>query len=264
MKLDVIGLEKKIVTIAVLTSIVHLCLIAYAALKLNITVPGCVENPQNIEKAEIISHGEKRYELRMISKMWAFEPKVTRLPVGSKVDIFMVSKDVNHGFQIVGTNVNVMAVPGVVTQAQVEFRKPGSYRIVCNEYCGTGHHDMYGIIEVSEDVVEPEIRGGYEEIAMKALNIDEHPGKPIMDRQGCLACHSLDGSVTVGPSFKGLYGKIEELTDGTKVKVDEAYLKVAINDPQKQIVKGFNVQMPPLPLNDEEITHVINLIKVLK
>jgi len=258
------ALEKKVVAVAILTSFIHLVIIGYAVFKLGITVPGCVPNPKPIEKAEIIEQGTHRYELRLLAKMWSFEPKIIRLPVGSKVEIFLTSKDVNHGFQIVGTNVNVMAVPGVITQAMVEFNRPGSYPIVCNEFCGIGHQEMNGIIEVDATIDKPEIRGGYQEMALKSFNIDAHPGKAIMDRQGCLACHSLDGSASVAPSFKGLYGKMEELSDGSRVKVDDLYLKASISSPQKQIVKGFNIQMPPLPVNEEELQHLVDLIKALK
>lgn len=264
MKLDVMSLEKKVVAVAIATSFIHLALIGYAVFKLGITVPGCVPNPKPIEKAEIIKQGENRYELRMLAKMWAFEPKIIRLPVGSRLEIFVSSKDVNHGFQIVGTNVNVMAVPGVITQSVVEFKRPGSYPIVCNEFCGIGHQEMNGIIEVDPNIQDPEIRGGYEEVALKSVNIDAHPGKAIMDRQGCFACHSIDGSAGVAPSFKGLFGRTEELSDGTRVKVDEAYLRASISDPQKQVVKGFNIQMPPLPVTEEELNHLVDLIKVLK
>ena len=54
----------------------------------------------------------------------------------------MTSADVTHGFLIVGTNANTMLVPGYVSQFMTTFRQPGEYLIVCNEYCGLGHHLM--------------------------------------------------------------------------------------------------------------------------
>jgi cytochrome c oxidase subunit 2 len=56
----------------------------------------------------------------------------------------VTSADVMHGFQVVGTNANVMAVPGYVTRFTVTFPRPGEYLIACHEYCGVLHHNMVG------------------------------------------------------------------------------------------------------------------------
>jgi cytochrome c oxidase subunit 2 len=49
-----------------------------------------------------------------------------------------------HGFEVVGTNANAMAIPGYVSQFTVTFPKPGEYVIACHEYCGLLHHAMVG------------------------------------------------------------------------------------------------------------------------
>ena len=54
----------------------------------------------------------------------------------------ITSPDVLHGFQIVGTNVNLTVAPGYVSEATTTFREPGEYLVVCNEHCGLGHHNM--------------------------------------------------------------------------------------------------------------------------
>lgn len=56
---------------------------------------------------------------------------------------------------------------------------------------------------------------------------------------GCQGCHSLDGSPSSGPTFKGLFGSSVKLTGGQTVKADEAYLLESILDPDKQIVTGY-------------------------
>jgi mono/diheme cytochrome c family protein len=56
---------------------------------------------------------------------------------------------------------------------------------------------------------------------------------------GCQGCHSLDGSPSSGPTFKGLFGSDRKLADGTTVKADDQYLLDAILDPDRQIVDGF-------------------------
>jgi cytochrome c oxidase subunit II len=76
--------------------------------------------------------------------MFGFNPAEIRVPAGKPVTFRLTSADVTHGFLIVGTNANTMLVPGYVSQFTTVFRQPGEYLIVCNEYCGLGHHLMAG------------------------------------------------------------------------------------------------------------------------
>lgn len=80
----------------------------------------------------------------------------------------------------------------------------------------------------------------------------------------CIGCHSVDGSILVGPSWKDLYGHEVELEDGTTVIADEAYLTQSIRDPMSQIVKGFPPAMPPYAaLSDEDVADIIAYIRSL-
>jgi cytochrome c2 len=56
---------------------------------------------------------------------------------------------------------------------------------------------------------------------------------------GCQGCHSLDGSPSSGPTFKGLFGSTSKLADGKTVMANEQYLLDSILDPDKQIVEGY-------------------------
>lgn len=76
--------------------------------------------------------------------------KEFRIPKGSSVLFQITSKDVVHGFNIAGTNVNMMVEPGYISRMETKLNKPGTYTVVCNEYCGVGHHLMYGKVEVYE------------------------------------------------------------------------------------------------------------------
>jgi len=78
----------------------------------------------------------------MVGLMFAFAPAEVHVPAGQPVTFRLTSIDVVHGFQIVGTNANTMIVPGYVSQFTTSFAEPGEYLIVCNEYCGGGHHLM--------------------------------------------------------------------------------------------------------------------------
>jgi mono/diheme cytochrome c family protein len=64
-------------------------------------------------------------------------------------------------------------------------------------------------------------------------------GEGLYATLGCQGCHSIDGSASTGPTFKGLFNSMVTLTNGQKVKVDEQYLLESILDPDKQIVKGY-------------------------
>jgi len=81
------------------------------------------------------------------------------VPEDSTVTFYITSVDVVHDFQIVGTNVNTMIVPGKVSEITVEFDEPAEYGILCSEYCGSEHHDMGGNLSV---VPEEQWEGGGE------------------------------------------------------------------------------------------------------
>ena len=85
-----------------------------------------------------------------VAMMFAFNPGEIRVPARRPVTFRMTSSDVIHGFQIVGTNGNTMVVPGYVSQFTTTFDRPGEYLIVCNEYCGLGHHLMSAKLIVEE------------------------------------------------------------------------------------------------------------------
>jgi cytochrome c2 len=64
-------------------------------------------------------------------------------------------------------------------------------------------------------------------------------GKGLYASLGCQGCHSLDGSRSTGPTFKGLYGSKVQLTNGKTVTADEKYLLDSILDPDLDIVQGY-------------------------
>jgi len=79
----------------------------------------------------------------------------------------------------------------------------------------------------------------------------------------CIACHSIDGSRLVGPSFKGLYGKSGKLADGSDYVADDAYIKESILEPMKKVVADYPPAMPPQELADDEIAAIIAFMKSL-
>ncbi len=103
-------------------------------------------SPQGVQEIE----PGKYYEVRMAAFTFAFSPSEVRVPRGATVTFILASTDVIHGIEIVGTNVNAMIIPGRITRVTGKFDKPGTYLIICHEYCGIGHQAMQSTLEVEE------------------------------------------------------------------------------------------------------------------
>ncbi|GGF19640.1 cytochrome c oxidase subunit II [Halobacillus andaensis] len=90
------------------------------------------------------------YEVVMIGRAFGYNPGEIKIPANEEVTFTVTSEDVVHSFTIVDTNVNMMVVPGQVNHKTYTFDQPGTYLVICNEYCGNGHHFMSTEIEVVE------------------------------------------------------------------------------------------------------------------
>lgn len=64
-------------------------------------------------------------------------------------------------------------------------------------------------------------------------------GHNLARQYGCVSCHTVDGERSIGPTWTRLYGRQVDLSDGTTVIADEAYLRESILDPSAKTVKGF-------------------------
>jgi len=90
-------------------------------------------------------------------------------------------------------------------------------------------------------------------------------GRELYTSLGCNGCHSLDGTPSAGPTWQGLWGRQEELQDGTTVTVDENYLRESIRQPNAKLVRGYDAIMPAFTqLSDEDVDALIAFIKSLK
>lgn len=89
-----------------------------------------------------------RYEAVIVAQTWQFTPNEIRVPAGSTVTFIATSKDVIHGFKIENTDVNMMLLPGQISRLTTRFNTPGEYLFICQEYCGVGHHLMFGKVIV--------------------------------------------------------------------------------------------------------------------
>jgi cytochrome c oxidase subunit II len=93
-------------------------------------------------------------------------------------------------------------------------------------------------------------------------------GQQIAARAGCTACHSIDGSEVIGPTWQGLAGRSVTLTDGSTVTADDDYLHESIVSPNAKVVEGFDPGIMPQDfgtrLSEDEIQALIAYIKTLQ
>jgi cytochrome c oxidase subunit 2 len=95
---------------------------------------------------------------------------------------------------------------------------------------------------------------------------DAAKGKDLATSLGCTACHTVDGSKLVGPTWKGAYGEEVKLTNGDTVKVDDAYIHESIVDPGAKVVDGYQPIMPSFKgqVDDQQIADITAYIASLK
>jgi cytochrome c oxidase subunit II len=136
--------------------IVFLAVIGAAAVSDGLVPPSRVQtiDPTRVAVTPPFDHpgvrriGDHAVEAYVIAHIFSFTPSTITIPAGTEVTFYATSPDVVHGFFITDTAVNMMVVPGWVSSAKHRFTKPGTYLLLCNEYCGAGHHFMYGTIQV--------------------------------------------------------------------------------------------------------------------
>jgi cytochrome c oxidase subunit 2 len=94
----------------------------------------------------VVPPGKDAY---LLAARYTWYPELV-LKSGVKYRIWMSSADTLHGFSLVGgnQNINLEVAPNHAYGALLTPDKPGTYLIVCNEYCGLQHHTMLGRIHV--------------------------------------------------------------------------------------------------------------------
>lgn len=88
-------------------------------------------------------------DIYLLARMWSWSP-VLKLKKGAQYTLHLSSADVNHGFSLFPINVNFQVVPGYDYGLRVTPNGSGEFRIICNEFCGIGHHLMVGKVIVEE------------------------------------------------------------------------------------------------------------------
>ena len=92
-------------------------------------------------------------DVYLMAQMWRWYPAL-ELEAGKSYTLHLSALDVNHGFSLYPANINFQVVPGYDYGLRITPGKAGEYRIVCNEFCGIGHHAMLGRIVVKAAAAE--------------------------------------------------------------------------------------------------------------
>lgn len=198
---------------------------------------------------------------------WVFEYEDGRqsteliVPTGRNVKLNLESVDVIHSFFVPAFRLKEDCVPGRHNKAWFKSTRDGEYNIFCAEYCGERHSAMLSLVKS----IPPE-----EFDAWMGVESGPPAGAQLLAVKGCTACHSLDGSKLIGPSFKGIWGKTETvITDGVEreIVVDEEYIMRSLLEPNADLVKGYKEGLMPAQdalLNEEERQAVIEVLKEMK
>jgi cytochrome c oxidase subunit 2 len=198
--------------------------------------------------------------------------EVLRVPADRPVRLLLTSRDVIHGFFVPAFRLKQDALPGRYTQTWFVATVPGTYPVYCSQYCGTSHSTMRAA--AFDRWRDDERRGRAKEHDTALGDPEDRPrasdmvavGRRLAASEGCLKCHSVDGSAHIGPTWLDLYRRRENLADGTTVLADEGYLTESMMDPRAKQVAGFALTMPVYAgkLGAGETAALVEYIKSLR
>lgn len=89
-------------------------------------------------------------DVYLLARMWSWTP-ILKLQKGAEYTLHLSSMDVNHGFNLYPMNINLQIVPDYDYAMRIVPDETGDLRIVCNEFCGIGHHAMIGRMIVTDE-----------------------------------------------------------------------------------------------------------------
>jgi cytochrome c oxidase subunit 2 len=199
------------------------------------------------------------------------------LALDRPVKLLLHSADVIHGFYIPAFRVKSDVVPGKTNYLWFAPQLLGAYDEECTVICGVNHAHMLAKEHVVSEAAFKDWYFGPDDgpLPTQAAALPTParvaPEKPralaLLEAKACLACHSLDGSAGVGPTFKGRFGTRDVLRRGQverTVTLDEAYYRRAIRQPQAEILKGYPPVMPTADCTDDELTALLAYLRALK
>ena len=185
------------------------------------------------------------------------EINALHVPTGQPIQLTMISQDVFHSFSIPEFRIKREVIPGRYSTVWFNATTPGTYHLFCTQYCGTNHSVMIGEITV----LTPEDYKKWTEESTSGMSLAQN-GERLFASMGCNACHSGTAAAR-GPSLAGVFGSKLQLTNGSQVLVNEAYLRDAILNPSQHVTAGYS---PIMPTYQGQISEdgLIDLVEYLK
>jgi len=217
----------------------------------------------------------KALNVRVVGSQWAWRFEYPdlgiistdlMLPVNKQTLLTLTSTDVIHSFWVPEFRVKQDLLPGDNFERQLRITpdQVGEFKVRCAELCGRLHYNMEATVKV---LSQADYDAWVQSQIAPVSNDPVARGDQLTQQYGCRACHSIDGSKVVGPTWKGLYGKQEALSDDTSVLVDEAYIIESIRNPSAKVTAGFQPLMPVnigAEITDAQISDIIAYIQSLK
>lgn len=221
---------------------------------------------------------EDAMHVKAIARMWKFQfqyenGKVTDslyVPINEPVILDLVAMDVLHSLYIPAFRVKEDMVPGRQKYMWFIPGSEGSYDLFCTEYCGLEHSYMFTGVKVmpQDEFAEwiADTTAPAPVVSTETTLADQ--GFQVLQRNGCIACHSSDGTKLIGPSYLGLWGETQTvITDGEErqVQVDSVYIRTSIYEPNADVVKGYNkgLMLPYDLISEDDIHLIIEYLKAL-
>jgi cytochrome c oxidase subunit 2 len=188
------------------------------------------------------------------------EINALHVPTGQPVQLTMISQDVFHSFSIPAFRVKREVIPGRYTTVWFNATTPGTYHLFCTQYCGTQHSGMIGEITV----LTPEDYKKWLHESTSGMSLAQN-GERLFASMGCNQCHSGNAAAR-GPNLAGVYGSKLMLNDGSKVLVNDAYLRDAILNPSQHVTAGFSPIMPTYQgqISEDGLIDLVEYIKGLQ
>jgi len=182
---------------------------------------------------------------------------------GHPVHLTLNTEDVEHGLSIPAMRVNQAIVPGRQSEVWFEATAPGSYQLRGSVFDGDGFIDMNSALIVHEPAAFVAWMNEVSDI-FKGRTLPE-VGELLYTRLGCMACHTTTGHKLVGPTFKDMYGFEFDTVEGTRITVDDAYIRESILDPNVSVIAGYQPVMTPFAglVTDQEIEAITAWLKTL-
>jgi cytochrome c oxidase subunit 2 len=195
-----------------------------------------------------------------------FSSNELHLPINQQVVLKMQSLDVIHSFWVPEFRVKQDIVPGHITEYRITPTLLGTYTVRCSQLCGVSHAYMQRpVIVTTQGDYDAWVKQQAAANAALVAKGGPDAGRALVTQNGCGGCHSLDGSVLVGPTWRGLFGSQVKLSTGKTVTADEAYLIESVADPSAKVVDGFpDGRMPKFNLTDAQIKNIVSYIETLK